>query len=65
MTRKKQYEIQVTSLALHHSPVVWLNPNFILQYRIIITNVVQRIYSYHVLFSSGQGELSTLADEEC
>lgn len=65
MTRKKQYENQVTHLALHHAPVISLNPNFTLRYLVIVTNVVQQIYSYHVLFSNGQGELSTLAGEEC
>lgn len=64
MTRKKQYENQVTDLALDHTPVILFNPIIILQYLITVTNTVQQIHSYRMLCSSGQGGLSTLADEE-
>lgn len=66
MTRKKQYENQVTDLTLGHTPVISLNPIIVLQYVIIIiTNVVQQMYSYCVLYSAGRGGLSTLADGQC
>lgn len=60
MTRKKQYENQVTHLALDHTLVIVLNPLVILQY-LIITNMVQ--HRYLQLYSNGQGGLSTLAAE--
>lgn len=63
MSRKKQYENQVTDLALGHAPVILLNPIIILQYFIIIANMVQQTYSYQMLYSNGRGGLSTLAEK--
>ena len=52
-------------MALDHAPVILLNAVIILQYLIIIANMVQWVDSCHVLCCRGRGGLSALADEEC